>query len=362
MALLPERLRTGIVLLAGFCGIALLISDKGGPPSPVFNTLGNKVLGVVASPPLWAATPEADNRSDLVTFRLRNEGSENVIIERVTTSCGCTVAELMENPELKPGQESLLRLHAAPPKIGGNIVTVGVQLIAEKKRATLPLQLNLRGKIVSPNRLLSIPSDLETRRTEAGEVTREFDIITAEEPTSTPWLKDLLSNDPSVTAEIISVTAIDSAKTGHQRSYRYKVSGRIPEAEGVIHTANLRLGCHRGEVPPAMFRVLFQRCAMWIASPSSIIFRIGADTPLKRLIAIRANDPENSAELSELSIRPLSPPIQAHWEPSVDDEGRRISIEIDPSNITKPGQQSVVVVNSMQHPVLSIPVNYEIAP
>ena len=43
-----------------------------------------------------------------VTFRFKNTGSTNLVIEEVTASCGCTVPEKPEKP-FAPGEEGVIR-------------------------------------------------------------------------------------------------------------------------------------------------------------------------------------------------------------------------------------------------------------
>lgn len=43
-----------------------------------------------------------------ITYRFRNSGTKNLIIENVTAACGCTIPEKPEKPFL-PGEEGLIR-------------------------------------------------------------------------------------------------------------------------------------------------------------------------------------------------------------------------------------------------------------
>ncbi len=65
-----------------------------------------------------------------ITWRFRNTGDKNLIIENVTASCGCTIPEKPEQP-FAPGQEGIIK--AKFNGSGSGSITKQVHVIANTK-------------------------------------------------------------------------------------------------------------------------------------------------------------------------------------------------------------------------------------
>lgn len=67
-----------------------------------------------------------------ITWRFKNTGDKNLIIENVTASCGCTIPEKPEQP-FAPGQEGVIK--AKFNGSGSGSITKQVHVIANTKPA-----------------------------------------------------------------------------------------------------------------------------------------------------------------------------------------------------------------------------------
>jgi Protein of unknown function (DUF1573) len=65
-----------------------------------------------------------------ITWRFKNSGDKNLIIENVTASCGCTIPEKPEQP-FAPGQEGVIK--AKFNGSGSGTITKQVHVIANTK-------------------------------------------------------------------------------------------------------------------------------------------------------------------------------------------------------------------------------------
>lgn len=72
-----------------------------------------------------------------VSYRFKNSGNNNLIIENVTPGCGCTVAEKPEKP-IAPGEEDVIRAKFdSRGRVGPNSKSLTVIANTEEKQKTL---------------------------------------------------------------------------------------------------------------------------------------------------------------------------------------------------------------------------------
>ena len=63
---------------------------------------------------------EGQNKTLQTEFRLKNEGSADLVIENVSTTCGCTAA-LLTDKVIKPGSASPLRVSLETRTYSGRV-------------------------------------------------------------------------------------------------------------------------------------------------------------------------------------------------------------------------------------------------
>ena len=79
-------------------------------------------------------------------FRFRNTGSEQLVINNVVVSCGCTVAEKPEKP-VAPGQEGVIKASFdSKGRPGPNHKTLTVYSNTKESVHTLMFDVEVRGK------------------------------------------------------------------------------------------------------------------------------------------------------------------------------------------------------------------------
>ena len=85
------------------------------------------------------------------TFEFINTGTEPLIISRVRSSCGCTVAEKPEKPVM-PGEKGIIKVHYNTNKVGAfrKTVTVYTNAVNEPNGVVI---LKVKGKVKDPKKV-----------------------------------------------------------------------------------------------------------------------------------------------------------------------------------------------------------------
>lgn len=90
--------------------LLLALALRLGAQSPAPVAPPAKLTGLVWDTTLRELSPKAGELDIPFTFAVTNRGTNRITIERVETSCGCTVAELPSEPwHLEPGQGGLIK-------------------------------------------------------------------------------------------------------------------------------------------------------------------------------------------------------------------------------------------------------------
>jgi len=104
----------------GIAGVAIIVK-------PGWFCLNRGPILVVENPIRHLAPSNGNLMTPEVIFRMKNAGNEALRIERILTSCGCTLVRVPKQP-LKPGEESAIVVTAVRPAVGNpSTVTVTVK-------------------------------------------------------------------------------------------------------------------------------------------------------------------------------------------------------------------------------------------
>lgn len=101
---------------------------------------------IAVEPPEFDFGKALPNKSLHKDFTIRNFGSENLEIERVSTTCGCTAA-LADDKVVKPGESTILRVTLQTRDYKGRVERE--ILVQSNDPAQNPLKLKVQATVVA---------------------------------------------------------------------------------------------------------------------------------------------------------------------------------------------------------------------
>lgn len=102
---------------------------------------------LVIDPESWDFGRTLKNRSLEKRFTIRNVGDAPLVIDRITTTCGCAAA-LLDEKTLKPGQSAELRVTFQTEGLEGRVERK--VLLRSNDRQRDPLEIKLRADVARP--------------------------------------------------------------------------------------------------------------------------------------------------------------------------------------------------------------------
>lgn len=133
-------------------------------------------------------------------FRFQNAGDEPLIIDRVRSSCGCTVA-LLSAKIVAPGDVAELKTTFDSNRFGGAVVkTIYLYSNDPMQQVT---ELHLRGTV--KREIVLTPARLDLSSLAAGS-TRQVDVLLVNQSPRTIVLSSLQTTTPEVSAELSADT------------------------------------------------------------------------------------------------------------------------------------------------------------
>jgi len=134
--------RSGLLLL----GLTLVVPLRAEPPRPAPLVKGPRIAVEPASFDFGESVPQGTLNKE---FSIRNDGSQNLVIEKVVTDCGCTAAFLDPQEKLlKPGGTATLRVTLRTGVAPGAVVKR--VLIHSNDPARRLIAVQLKAKVVRP--------------------------------------------------------------------------------------------------------------------------------------------------------------------------------------------------------------------
>jgi hypothetical protein len=101
---------------------------------------------LVLDPESWDFGRTLKSRQLEKQFTIRNVGDEDLVIDRITTTCGCTAA-LLDEKTLKPGKSAVLKVTFETRGFDGKVERTVV--LRSNDRARDPLQIKLQATVVA---------------------------------------------------------------------------------------------------------------------------------------------------------------------------------------------------------------------
>ena len=109
----PAVLATLAVLFAPILLTGPVRSDEPSPPAPAASPAPGPRIAV--DPPSFDFGRTLPQKAVTREFSIRNFGDQDLVIESVSTSCGCTVADNLAKKIVKPGGSQPLRVTLTTP-------------------------------------------------------------------------------------------------------------------------------------------------------------------------------------------------------------------------------------------------------
>ncbi len=296
---------------------------------PVEELEGASALGILTSPQSVVVERQELGGSSQVEFTLKNVGKQTVLVESVSTSCGCSVAQPMADQTIRPGQMQSLFISAEPPMFNTRDVHVAVHLVDEAdstREEVIQLQMKLVGKRLPSSRVYNLPPVVELTSTSPGDLIRLFQFNTIEEERS-QWITALASTSDQISAEILSCETVPRA-TGFQRTYHCRLTAQVPESVNDIVAGGIRLTSGNDIITEvSALRVIARRRVAWEAFPSVLQFpSTNAVEPVSQSVTVQAIDVEDVESLSRLEISDVPDGAVVKWLPSVEPRLRKLTV------------------------------------
>ena len=102
---------------------------------------------LVIDPESWDFGRVLKGRSFEKTFTIKNVGDAPLVIDRITTTCGCT-AVLLDEKTLKPGRSASLKVTFQTSGLQGKVERK--VLLRSNDRARDPLEIKLQATVTQP--------------------------------------------------------------------------------------------------------------------------------------------------------------------------------------------------------------------
>ena len=136
----PTVLASLVFLCAPVLLASPLRSDEQSKPAPDASPAASGPR-IAVDPPSFDFGRTLPEKAVTREFSIRNFGDEDLVIENVSTSCGCTVADTLAKKVVKPGGAQPLRVTLTTPALAGPLTKTVVVRSNDKARPLLEIKL-----------------------------------------------------------------------------------------------------------------------------------------------------------------------------------------------------------------------------
>jgi hypothetical protein len=212
----------------------------------------------------------------------------------VTSSCGCTLAEPLEQSDLAPGESTELRLRGTPPEVGEKRSYFEVQSNSTRSPA-LRVHVLLRGKEIPLPRVMHTPDRVALQSHRAEHRVTQFEVETLERAGTPDWLgRPPQVPEPFETALQGRREAPGPEKSQIKRTYQYTVAATVsPNALREVEVNLAALGTNRVPV-----RLIVEYVPAIRPAPAALFWRItaGSKFPQTRRIVFLGSGPASDTQ------------------------------------------------------------------
>jgi len=255
------------------------------------------VEGALTVEPKSVVFDGADEIDDVATIRILNSGTVPIRLLGVTSSCGCTLADPIEQPDLPPGASTELRIRGTPPTSGERRSFVDLEC-SLPQAARQRIEVLLKGKPIPIPYVKHAPDHLVLRshRQELREVT--FEVETIEHSGSPDWLTSTAESPAPFSMAFAGRQEAPVPNSTHvQRTYRFAVTA--PVTPGPLQEARADLITTRGQ--PIAIKLTSEHVPALHTVPAALFWQLESESRLpstRQIDVVRSEVSEASAETS----------------------------------------------------------------
>lgn len=289
-----------MIRLAAFTLTALLIVGLAYVQQPARTPLPEHLF----IEPRFVLFDGTDDIEDVASIQIANRGPTPIRVLEVTSSCGCTLADPIEQPDLEPGATTLLRIRGTPPTAGERRAFVDLECDLPQSKRTR-IEVHLKGKPIPLPSLKHSPETVFIRGPREDVHESHFEIETIEVSGTPDWLGQPTGIPAPFEIHLEHRNEAPSRDAGQvQRTYRYQVRARIQS--GTTHETHIAL--HADGTKPVTIKVIAEHIPALRAVPAAVFWQIDStrQLPVSRQIALVAS---NNATPTVTTFKPVRPAV-----------------------------------------------------
>ena len=294
--------------------------------------------------------PENDGHQT-VDILLQNNGRGPLTIQKVTTTCSCTLVTSGKKT-LSIGEKTKLSLDATVPQYGNQEVVVTIETDSKVTPSCL-VRLRLSGRKEATPQIWSIPPVTWMKFHDlGGPIATEVEMVTLEDATASPWIVGLTpepgSDSAGLECRLARVTEDTTSGSGVTvRTYKFSVSATPKTSDRDV----LVLTVQTNGVPDKKIRnttIIIEPTPHIRVLPNEIMLR-RRTTGISEAIFVLASDDDSPFEVLDQS--------QADWYSVIPDDVqndsstlRRMKLQVDWARRTKEMADDDVLMLKVNHP------------
>lgn len=245
--------------------------------------------GKFAISPRNATLTSQSDESSRLKISIQILANTEVVIEKVGSSCGCTIVQPTTGRNLAAGAKTELMIQARIPSTGSQKSLV--YFIAQGRRYEIPL--TLEGPPETVPRLLDFPKNIELvgYGDQHPVVSRLIEFGTIEKANSPTWIQGVTSSDGEIAAKL-EMYREDKVKdlTAVRRNYRVSVSAKAPGTNDPTKISRIALQCGTlsHQIQPAACAITIKTLATVRLVPSELVFTVpdSKELPVERTVLV----------------------------------------------------------------------------
>lgn len=308
------------------------------------------VWGVEAVPARQSIVATTQKSTQVATFELINRSKEEISIQSVTTTCGCSLARPLSRSSLTAGSRIQVEMEVTPPVQGKREVQVVVAFRSAQGIGHLVTHLDLVGSAHSDEQIARMPTHLEMRSYGAMHLSQEFQIESIELASDEPWLERLESTQLVFRPSIVSSTVRTRTDGRCERTYTCRIDANwtpeLIETSPITGISGELQLVFRREVdqPVRPIRVITSQKSPLLVQPDRVYLTRESSWPATRRVVISpATDDWNTA-VDNLEVESLPDGVDVSWLDRLPGQPRCLEVGIDDPDLIRQSSGTACIV------------------